>query len=130
MILKTECLGAKWDESTATWTVRFRNWVTGHEYSRTTRMFVSATGFFSLPKYPDLSGQDAFEGPSWHSGTWNHSVKLEGKDIAVIGNGCSGCQVIPAIAPKVKSVTHYTRSKQWMFARVSRRIGIAVDAQR
>jgi 4-hydroxyacetophenone monooxygenase len=119
MVFDTSCLGAKWDESSSTWQVKFRNNKTGHAYSRTTRMFVSATGFFSLPKYPEIQGQDVYQGPTWHSGRWDHSVNLMGKNVAVIGNGCSGCQVIPAIAPKVKSITHYARSKQWLFARVS-----------
>jgi 4-hydroxyacetophenone monooxygenase len=119
MVFDTSCLGAKWDESSSTWQVKFRNNKTGHSYSRTTRMFVSATGFFSLPKYPEIQGQDVYQGPTWHSSRWDHSVNLTGKNIAVIGNGCSGCQVIPAIAPKVKSITHYARSKQWLFARVS-----------
>ncbi len=119
MMFSTSCLGANWDEASSTWEVFFRNNKTGHQYSRRTSMFVSATGFFSLPKYPDLPGLDTFQGPAWHSGKWDHSIDVTGKNIAVIGNGCSGCQVIPAIAPNVKSITHYARSKQWLFARVS-----------
>lgn len=120
MILNTSCLGAKWDESTRTWEVSFKNLQTGHEYTRRTRMFVSATGFFSLPKYPEIPGKDSYRGPSWHSGQWNHNVDLAGKRVAVIGNGCSGCQTIPAIADKAKQITHFARSKQWLFERVSR----------
>lgn len=37
---------------------------------------------------------------------------------AVIGNGCSGAQVVPAMAQKAGFVQHYARSPQWYHARV------------
>jgi cation diffusion facilitator CzcD-associated flavoprotein CzcO len=117
--LSTSVLSAVWDESTATWEVKFKNVQSNYEYTKRFKTIVSACGIFSRPKYPDLPGIDLFQGGSWHSGKWDHSVDISNKKVAVIGNGCSGCQIIPAIAPKVKNIHHFTRSKQWLFERVS-----------
>lgn len=38
---------------------------------------------------------------------------------AVIGNGCSAAQVVPAVAEKAAFVQQYARSAQWYHARVN-----------
>lgn len=118
--LSTRVLGATWDESTGTWEVEFQQVRSGHQYKRSFTVLVSACGIFARPKYPNINGVDKYQGVSWHTGKWDWSFDINGKRVAVIGNGCSGCQVIPAIAPKVQHLTHFARSKQWLFERVTR----------
>ncbi|KAK5275484.1 hypothetical protein LTR40_012956, partial [Exophiala xenobiotica] len=48
---------------------------------------------------------------------WDHTVDYTNKRVAVIGNGCSAAQVVPAIAKKVSFVQQYARSGQWYHAR-------------
>ena len=64
---------------------------------------------------PDIDGADTFEGPSFHSAAWDHSVDLTGKRVALIGAGASGFQIAPAIADKVEHLTVFQRTAQWMF---------------
>lgn len=119
LTLSTSVIGADWNEDLELWEVHFQNAATGYQYTRRFQVVVSACGIFSRPKFPDILGMDTFKGKSWHSGRWESSVDLSGKKVAVIGNGCSGSQLIPAIAGKVQKVVHFARSKQWLFERVS-----------
>lgn len=121
LTLSTKVISATWDEPAELWEVEFQNVLTKHTYTRSFRVVVSACGIFANPKLPKIEGIEKFQGASWHTGKWDWSYDITNKRVAVIGNGCSGCQVIPAIAPKVKHLTHLARSKQWLFARVGPR---------
>lgn len=118
LCLATSALGARWDSKNGTWEVEFQHVKTGHRFKRRFKLLVTACGIFARPKYPQIPGIETFKGRSWHSGSWDWKFDISGKKVAVIGNGCSGCQIIPAIAPKVQEVTHFARSKQWFFPRV------------
>lgn len=75
---------------------------------------VSAAGHFNawqLPKYP---GIETYKGNLFHSSNWQHGVDLKDKNIALIGNGASGLQVLPSIQPIAKRVDHYARNKTWI----------------
>lgn len=52
-----------------------------------------------------------------HSADWDSELtveKMKGLDIALIGAGSSGIQILPQIQPVVKSVDHYMASKTWI----------------
>lgn len=104
----TEVTGAAWDEDTASWTVELADGET-----LTARALVSAVGQLSRPHLPDVPG--TFEGPSFHTARWDHSVDLTGKDVVMVGAGATGFQVAPAIAGDVGSLTVLQRTAQWMF---------------
>ncbi|KAJ5154382.1 uncharacterized protein N7500_009821 [Penicillium coprophilum] len=77
----------------------------------TARWFVPAVGFASTPSLPAIRDIDRFGGELYHTGHWPLSgVSLKSKRVAVIGNGASGAQVVPSIAPEVKSLTVYQRT--------------------
>jgi cation diffusion facilitator CzcD-associated flavoprotein CzcO len=83
------------------------------------KIVASAVGGLVEPNpWPDdIPGKDSFEGEIIHTARWNPNVKLEGKDVVVIGTGCSAAQVIPKLteAPhNVKSVTQLMRSPPWV----------------
>ncbi|MGH3433327.1 MAG: flavin-containing monooxygenase, partial [Thermocrispum sp.] len=83
----------------------------------TADVFVPATGQLSRPKMPDLPGIDTFAGPSFHSATWEHTVDLAGKRVAVVGTGASAVQFVPAIQPDVAELTVFQRSAPWILPR-------------
>ncbi|KAJ9266930.1 hypothetical protein DTO195F2_865 [Paecilomyces variotii] len=56
-----------------------------------------------------------FKGTIFHSARWDHSVNLEGKNVVVVGNGCTATQIVPSIVKKTKSLTQIVRSKHWVF---------------
>ncbi|MEQ9505362.1 MAG: NAD(P)/FAD-dependent oxidoreductase [Hyphomonas sp.] len=109
----TEVLGAAWDEQAATWTVRTRT-KGGKEEVLVSNAVISAVGQLNQPKLPDIEGRDSFKGPAFHSARWDHSVKLDGKRVGVIGTGCSAVQFVPEIAPKVEHLTVFQRTAGWL----------------
>ncbi|KAK3630899.1 hypothetical protein LTR56_017172 [Elasticomyces elasticus] len=108
-----ECSGAKWHANVNQWSVQFRDLKTGIVFTRHATMLISAVGGISVPKDVHFDGQESFEGAIFHTARWRHDVPYAGKRVAVIGNGCSAVQVIPAIAKHAQSVTQYARSPQW-----------------
>jgi cation diffusion facilitator CzcD-associated flavoprotein CzcO len=99
-----ECLGAKWIAKMSKWEVRFRDLMTGIEYTRTANIVVSAVGGISAPRDVVFPGMETFEGEIFHTARWNHNYNYEGKRMAIIGNGCSAAQVVPSVADKVQYV--------------------------
>ena len=46
-----------------------------------------------------MPGIDEFQGDLIHTASWPKGVDYKGKAVAVIGNGSSAIQVVPAIQP-------------------------------
>ena len=92
-----------------------------HEVVRA-KVVVSAVGGLVEPKgWPEhIPGRETFEGKIFHSARWNYDVDLNGKDVIVVGTGCSAAQFMPLLteAPlNAKSVTQVMRSPPWVFPR-------------
>ncbi|KAK4944410.1 hypothetical protein LTR66_014502, partial [Elasticomyces elasticus] len=111
--LQIEWKGAQWVESSGTWHVSLRNLRTGEEFRHEAKVLVSAVGGYTNPKFPILPGLDTFEGPVVHTAEWNKEYDLRGLNVAVVGNGCSGSQVVPAVIDEVSSLTQFIRSPQY-----------------
>ncbi|AAB91699.1 probable FAD-binding monoxygenase of 75.1 kDa (plasmid) [Sinorhizobium fredii NGR234] len=109
----TECLVTRYDEESLTWHSRLRL-PNGTEETLVTNVVLSAVGGFTTPKWPNLSGLRNFDGPVVHTSKWDPEVALDGKRVAVIGNGASAMQVVPAIADRVGALTIFQRSRQWV----------------
>ncbi|OBI99056.1 flavin-containing monooxygenase [Mycobacterium asiaticum] len=108
----TEVLSAQWQEGY--WAVALRG-PDGHTSTVRARAVITAVGQLNRPYLPDFDGADTFEGPSFHSAAWDHSVDLAGKRVALVGAGASGFQIAPAIAAGVEHLTVFQRTAQWMF---------------
>ena len=86
------------------------------------KIVVSAAGAFTEPHaWPaSVPGQDQFEGSIFHAARWKNDIDLAGKNIVVMGTGCSAAQLVPALleAPfKAKTVTQIMRSPPWVIPR-------------
>lgn len=82
------------------------------------QFLVSAIGGFSTPKIPNVPGLKEFKGQVVHTATWPRDLGVEdlrGKEVMVVGNGCSGVQLASTLArdPKVKVII-LSKSKHWM----------------
>ena len=108
----TEVIEAAYDEARDRWRVRVR--VNGGEEIIEANAVITAVGQLNRPKLPDFKGRDSFKGQSFHSARWDHSVKLKGKRVAVIGTGASAFQFIPEIAPNVKELLVFQRNAPWL----------------
>jgi len=82
---------------------------------------ISATGVLHHPRYPDIQGLDTFEGASFHSARWDHSVPLEGRRVGIIGTGSTGVQIVTALAGKTAKLTMFQRTAQWILPYPNRR---------
>ena len=110
-----ELVGAKWDSDNSTWSIVCKD---GSNYEGKT--FITALGQLHHPSTPDLKGKSIFQGPSFHSAQWDHSVDLNNKRIGVIGNAASAVQFIPQLAKVAKQVTIFQRSANWMLPKQDR----------
>lgn len=115
-----ECVGATWLAKESRWEAHLKDIATGICYSRKASVLVSAVGAISYPRDVKFPGMDSFKGHMFHTARWDHSVDYKDKRVAVIGNGCSAAQVIPAVAKKAAFVKQYARSGQWFHARPNR----------
>jgi len=105
----------RYDESACLWHVETES---GESY--TARFVIDTSGVLANPHMPDIKGADTFNGAQFHSGHWDHSVSYEGKCVGVIGSGCSGAQIVPAIADKVDRLTLFMGKAQWVLPRSDR----------
>lgn len=108
----TRVESAIYNEVTMDWTVRVAD-ASGNSQVLRANIVISAVGLLNVPKMPDIKGLETFAGPCFHTSRWPDGVNVAGKRVAVIGNGASAMQVVPAIAAKVASLTVFQRSKQW-----------------
>lgn len=106
-------LGSEWDADTSTWTTTVRN-PDGSTESIESTFLISAVGAFNPPKYPNIPGLDTFEGLSFHTTQWPASLDLRGKRVAIIGNGATAMQIVPAIVDDVAALTVFQRQPQWI----------------
>ncbi|HVS68902.1 MAG TPA: NAD(P)/FAD-dependent oxidoreductase [Mycobacteriales bacterium] len=75
---------------------------------------LAATGVLHHPAYPDIGGLETFAGPCFHTAQWDHTVRVDGARVGVLGTGSSGVQVIGAIADRVSALTVFQRTAQWV----------------
>ncbi|PLN86438.1 monooxygenase [Aspergillus taichungensis] len=113
MHFRTEVVECTWQEDTARWLLVLRDLASGETFHHECQILISATGLLVQPRECDIPGAASFKGALFHSARWDHSVVLEGKRVVVVGNGCTGTQIVPAIVDKVASVTHVVRTKHW-----------------
>jgi 4-hydroxyacetophenone monooxygenase len=109
----TEVEAATYDEANQEWEVALRL----PDGSRTTQranILVSAIGIFNPIKKPEIPGLDSFAGPSFHSAQWPANLELDGKRVAIIGNGASAMQIGPEIQHRVESLTVFQREPHWI----------------
>lgn len=107
-------VGAVWDDRKSLWNIRIENSTTGEILDDSCDFLLNAGGILNNWKWPDIPGLHSFGGQLIHSASWPDGADLEGKTVAVIGNGSTGIQIVPAIQPKVKKLVHLVRSPTWV----------------
>ncbi|MFT4123848.1 MAG: NAD(P)/FAD-dependent oxidoreductase [Microbacteriaceae bacterium] len=100
-----------WDDAATRWVLTT---ATGDVFRA--KRVIAATGGLSVPHYPEIEGLEDFRGVAHHTGAWPHdeAVDFAGKRVAIIGNGPSGAQLLPAIVDTVDRVDLYQRTPTWV----------------
>ena len=117
---------SRWDEDAARWII-----TTDRGDEIRARYLIMAVGILNLLRVPVIPGMERFQGASFHSSRWDYSytggapgdprlTNLADKAVAVIGNGASGIQTIPALAASSKHV--------YVFQRTPSAIGVRANA--
>jgi len=118
MRFNTTVDGARWDDEAKLWRVA----LAGGE-TLTTRYLITATGFLSQPKAPEIPGITSFAGKVIHTTDWDDQYSLEGRRVAVIGTGATAVQLIPELTKKVADLTVYQRTPIWVVPKIDVRFG-------
>lgn len=108
--------------------IRFKNELTaaewtGTDWSITTTQgdqgrfdaVITAVGVLHRPSFPNIDGLADFRGACFHSSRWDHRIDLTGQRIGIIGTGSTAIQILPAIVERVRKVSLFQRTAQWIF---------------
>ncbi|OQV08322.1 hypothetical protein CLAIMM_12618 [Cladophialophora immunda] len=118
MKFNSEVLGARWDPK-GVWVVQIRHSKpdgTSETYEQEAELLVNNSGNQHKWGWPDFEGLDKYKGKLIHTGGWDKDFWEEawkGKKVAVIGNGSSAVQVVPAMQPHCKEMKVYCRTPAW-----------------
>lgn len=82
-----EWIGATWQDKSKCWLVKLKNISTGNELKQECQVLISAVGGLTNANQFDAPGVKKFKGSIIHTANWEENLCLEGKDVAVIGNG-------------------------------------------
>lgn len=111
----TEISSAHFNEETKCWELRS---VDGQQWC--CQFLVAAVGQLHRPFTPEIPGQANFNGPQFHSASWQHDIDLTGKRVAVVGNAASALQFIPPVAQAVAKLTVFQRGANWVIPKLDR----------
>jgi cation diffusion facilitator CzcD-associated flavoprotein CzcO len=109
-------LDASWEDAARHWAVQTS------AGPITCEVLILGTGPLSEPKYPEIEGLDAFDGPVLHSARWDPGVELDGKRVAVVGTGASAIQIVPHVQRQASQLHLFQRTPAWVLPHPNRPI--------
>lgn len=112
-LFNTKVEACIYDDTAGLWRVTVRG-KDGEQQIIEANAVINAHGPLNRWQLPNIPGLADFKGPAMHTAAWDSSVDLAGKDVVMIGTGASGAQLAPAVAPLVKQLTIFQRSRHWM----------------
>ncbi|KAH6988311.1 hypothetical protein BKA56DRAFT_477752 [Ilyonectria sp. MPI-CAGE-AT-0026] len=105
---------AVWLEDIGKWEVTTHNSKTGEDVVDRSDVLLLGTGLLNKFSWPKIPGIEDFQGTKVHSANWDPSLDLKDREVALIGAGSTGIQILPAIQPIVKRVDHYMKGQNWI----------------
>jgi len=113
--LNHKVVGASWSVDRGEWDVTVEDLVQGRVFKVSCHCLINATGILNVWRYPPISGLlDKYQGKVVHSAAYPEDLDLTGKVVGLIGNGSSGIQILPAIAPNVSQLKTFIREATWV----------------
>ncbi|KAL2853502.1 hypothetical protein BJX68DRAFT_264970 [Aspergillus pseudodeflectus] len=103
---------AVWEEDKGKWVLEVEN--SEGRLRDEVDVFVNAGGVLNNWKWPNIPGVNTFQGKLIHSARWDQEYDFTGKNVAVIGIGSSGIQIVPELAKVAGSLDIYARSSTWI----------------
>lgn len=116
--LNTRVVGAQWQEEKGQWKVTVEH--AGTQREDYCHVLLNAQGLLNHWTWPNIPGLHDFKGHKVHSAAWDSSFDYSGKRIAIIGNGSSAIQILPALARLPDTmVTSFQRNPTWIIPNVN-----------
>jgi cation diffusion facilitator CzcD-associated flavoprotein CzcO len=112
--LSHRVLGAIWSEEKRVWDVQIEDTANQLIFFDHCHFLMNAGGILNNWRWPSIPGLQDFRGKLVHSANWPSDWDYRGLKVAVIGNGSTGIQIVPAIQPQVKELVHLIRSPTWV----------------
>lgn len=128
MVFDADVTSAKFDDAAKTWTLT----VASADRTPSTvvaNVVVAASGLFATPRELPIEGVAGYSGRIVHTTEWNDSVEYAGKNVAIIGNGSTGVQLLSKVASEAASVSVYQRTPQWISPRAKYGEAISEELQ-
>ncbi len=117
MRFNTPVSGARWDEEGQHWVV-----ATESGETLTGKYLLTATGYLSQPKMPDIAGIESFAGKVIHTTKWDNSYRAAGHKIGLISTGATAVQLIPELAKDAQHLTVYQRTPIWVVPKADAKV--------
>ncbi|KAF5613349.1 ACB 4-hydroxyacetophenone monooxygenase [Fusarium sp. NRRL 25303] len=114
MTFGVEVQRCQWIEEKKRWVLEVRDCKTGNVFHHECRFLFAGSGILVTPREIDIPGSENFKGSIFHTSQWRSDVDVSGKNVVVIGNGCTAAQIVPSIVDKTKHLTQIVRAKHWM----------------
>jgi 4-hydroxyacetophenone monooxygenase len=105
---------AVFDDQAAEWVLTARKQGSGAEETVHASVVIAASGLFSTAKELTLPGVAGFKGEVFHTTTLPSDFDARGRRIAFLGNGSTGVQLMPEIAPDADRLYAFVRTPQWI----------------
>lgn len=103
---------AQWNEDAGKWNLQLET--KEGKLADSCDILVSAVGFLSKWRWPDITGLHDFNGDLMHSASWDEHFNASGKRIAVIGNGSSAIQISPQLVEKAAHLSNFIRNSTYI----------------
>lgn len=113
IVFGTKITSSLWDEDAGKWQLKLRRH-DGTIFNDEADILINASGILNRHRMPKIPGLDQFKGKVMHTASWDKSYQWEDKKIAVIGNGPSGIQAVPALQPKASKLVNFIRHPTWV----------------
>ncbi|KAF2671833.1 cyclohexanone monooxygenase [Microthyrium microscopicum] len=97
----------------------------GEQYTLKADFLISGVGQLNQPYYPEIRGLENFSGKVMHSARWDWTYPINGKRVAIIGNGATAAQIIPEVAKQAISLTVFQRTPNWVVPRNDTAISVS-----
>ena len=110
-LLQTRVTSLTWDAQRSRWHAR-----TNRGDRIDARFVTTQSGIFDRPQLPGIPGITTFKGTIFHSARWDYEYtggdlsRLGDKNVAVIGTGATGLQIVPELARAAKSLVVLQRT--------------------
>ncbi|KAJ5825235.1 hypothetical protein N7474_002373 [Penicillium riverlandense] len=113
IVFSTRVVKSIWNEERGKWAIELKG-NDGTVVHDEADVLINASGILNRWKMPDIDGLDQFSGKLLHTAVWDKTYDWTGKKVAVIGNGSSAIQIVPALQPKAAKIVNFVRHPTWV----------------